>query len=67
MLLDESQYDQRILRRLKEMLDPMDKEELENFLSKKYPLSNLNVHFDPKKIKKKKERERKSLGIVGAN
>ena len=49
------------------MLDPIDKEELENFLSKKYPLSNLNVHFDPKKRKKKKERERKSLGIVGAN
>lgn len=45
------------------MLDPMGKEELENFLSKKYPLSNLNVHSD----KKQKKRERKSLGIIGAN
>ena len=43
------------------MLDPMDKEELENFLSKKYPLSNLNVHFDPKKRKKKKKRKRKKI------
>ena len=30
----------------------MGKEELENFLSKKYPLSNLNVHSNKKKKKK---------------
>ena len=49
------------------MLDLMGKEELENFLSKKYPYQISMYILEKKKKKEKKKRERKSLGIVGAN